>query len=98
MKPDIGKDYAALCSTHGPFTELLFGDDLQKQLKDIGDENKIGAQIQGKGGQQSNTSTYGNNRGSFKASKNFRGQHYEPWKRREQRNQSSNNNHNNKRQ
>ena len=44
MKPDIGKDYTALCSPHVPFTDWLFGDDLQKQLKDIGDENKIGAQ------------------------------------------------------
>ena len=37
MKPDIGKDYAALCSAQLPFTDRLFGDDLQKQLKDIGD-------------------------------------------------------------
>ena len=42
MKPDIGKDYASLCSPHVPFTDMLFGDDLQKQLKDIGDVNKIG--------------------------------------------------------
>ena len=30
MKPDIGKDYAALCSLHVPFTDLLFGDGLQR--------------------------------------------------------------------
>ena len=47
MKPDIGRDYASLCSPHVPFTDWLFGDDLQKQLKDIGDVNKIGAKVQG---------------------------------------------------
>ena len=35
MKPDIGRDYSALCSPLVPFTDFLFGDDLQKQLKDI---------------------------------------------------------------
>lgn len=42
MKPDIDKDYVSLCSPHVPFTDLLFGDGLQKQLKDIGDVNKKG--------------------------------------------------------
>ena len=41
----IIKDYNALCLPHVPFTVWLFGDDLQKQLKDIGDENKIGAHV-----------------------------------------------------
>ena len=47
MKPDIGRDNASLCSPHVPFTDWLFGDDLQKQLKDIRDVNKIGARVQG---------------------------------------------------
>ena len=29
MKPDIGRDYASLRSPHVPFTDWLFGDDLQ---------------------------------------------------------------------
>ena len=45
MKADIGKVYAPLCSPDVPVTDFLFGDDLQKQLKDIGDQNKIGAAI-----------------------------------------------------
>ncbi|EDO44064.1 predicted protein [Nematostella vectensis] len=45
MKPDIGSEYASLCSPLVPLTDNLFGDDLQKHLKDIGDENKIGAKI-----------------------------------------------------
>ena len=35
LKPDIGKEFSALCSSQLPFTDLLFGDDLQKHLKDI---------------------------------------------------------------
>ena len=42
MKPDIGKDYAALCTSDQPQTEWLFGDDLSKSLKEIGDVNRIG--------------------------------------------------------
>ena len=45
MKADIGKVYAPLCSSDVPVTDFLFGDDLQKHLKDIGDQNKIGATI-----------------------------------------------------
>ena len=37
LKPDIGKEYYALCSSQLPFTDLLFGD--------IGNQNKIGAKI-----------------------------------------------------
>ena len=45
LKSDIGREYSALCSSQLPFTDLLFGDDLQKHLKDIGDQNKISAKI-----------------------------------------------------
>ena len=46
MKPDIGSEFGSLCSPIVPFTDYLFGDDLQKHLKDIRDENKIGAKLQ----------------------------------------------------
>ena len=45
MKADIGKVYAPLCSSDVPVTDFLFGDDLQKHLKDIGDQDEIGATI-----------------------------------------------------
>ena len=45
LRPDIGREYSALCSSQLPFTDFLFGDDLQKHLKDIGDQNKTGAKI-----------------------------------------------------
>ena len=69
MKPDIWKDYASLCSQQIPFTDYLFGDDLQKQLKDIGDVNKIRAKVQVSRGSKRSSSAYGNintsSRGSF---------------------------------
>ena len=40
MKPDVGSEFGSLCSPMVPFTDYLFGEDLQKHLKDIGDENK----------------------------------------------------------
>ena len=36
LRPDIGKECSALYSSQLLFTDLLFGDDLQKHLKDIG--------------------------------------------------------------
>ena len=64
MKPDIGKDYASLCSQQIPVTDYLFGDDLQKQLKDKGDVSKIGAKVQASRGSQRSSSGYGNNTSS----------------------------------
>ena len=52
MKPDIRREFASLCSPLVPFTDYLFGDDLQKKLKDIGDENKVGVKVQKNGSKQ----------------------------------------------
>ena len=40
--PFLHKQYAAPCFPHGPFTEFLFGDELQAQLNNIKATNKIG--------------------------------------------------------
>ena len=89
MNPDIGKDYASLCSQQIPFTDYLFGDDLQKQLKDIGDVNKIGAKVRVSRGPQRSSSDYGNStssRGSFshnRPSQIFKGKTYRPWRHKQ---------------
>ena len=73
MRPDIGRDYASLCSPHLPFTDWLFGDDLQKELKGIGDVNKIGAKVESNRGPHRPSSGYGNNsstKGSFSHHRN----------------------------
>ena len=44
MKPDIGREFTSLGHP--------WGDDLQKQLKDIGDENKVGVKVQKNGSKQ----------------------------------------------
>lgn len=42
IRPHLHKDYAALCSSTMPETNLLFGDELQTQLSHIRASNKIG--------------------------------------------------------
>ena len=56
MKPDIGCEFASLCSSLDPFTDYLFGDDLQKQLTDV-DENKIGVKVSKNGSKQNYPNT-----------------------------------------
>ena len=56
MKPDIGCEFASLCSSLDPFTDYLFGDDLQKQLTDV-DENKIGVKVLKNGSKQNYPNT-----------------------------------------
>ena len=46
LKPDCRREYSALCSSKLLFTDLLFGDDLQKNLKDVGDQNKFNSCFQ----------------------------------------------------
>ena len=65
-----------------------FGDDLQKQLKDIGDVNKIGAKVQNHRGSQRNPSGYSSsntNRHTFsqRNPKNSKGQTFRPWRHKE---------------
>jgi len=97
MKPDIGRDYVSLCSPHVPFTDLSFGDDLQKQLKDIGDVNKIGAKVQGHRGPHRSQTGYVNNnnsKGSFphrNQSKNLKGQTFKPWRHKDSQKSNTNN-------
>ena len=90
LKPDIGRGYSALCSSQLPFTDLLFGDDLQKHLKDIGDQNKIGAKITPvhKGTRPyagKSHSGYNN----YKQPKNWKGPSQRPWKHKGQGNRDN---------
>ena len=88
LKPDIGREYSALCSSQLPFTDLLFGDDLQKHLKDIGDQNKIGAKITPA---HKGTRPYSGKSGynSYRQPKNWRGHSQRPWKHKVQGNRDN---------
>jgi len=41
MKHAISKDYAHLCAPSVPFSDKLFGDDVNKTIKEIDEENKV---------------------------------------------------------
>ena len=41
LKPDIAVAYQSVCSKSNPITTFLFGDELPKHIKDIGEVNKI---------------------------------------------------------
>ena len=41
LKPDIAQDYQSVCSKSNPVTTCLFGDEMPKQIKEIGEINKI---------------------------------------------------------
>ena len=90
LKPDIGREYSALCSSQLPFTDLLFGDDLQKHLKDIADQNKIGAKITPA---HKGTRPYAGKSHSgcnnYKQPKNWKGHSQRPWKHKGQGNRDN---------
>ncbi|XP_021368780.1 uncharacterized protein LOC110460281 [Mizuhopecten yessoensis] len=43
LRPELSTEYKALCSSDNPVTESLFGDDLEKQIKDISDAQRKNA-------------------------------------------------------
>ena len=45
LKPDIAKPYRAVCSKSQAITSYLFGDDLPKHIKEIGEVNKISRRV-----------------------------------------------------
>ncbi|XP_031561746.1 uncharacterized protein LOC116297626 [Actinia tenebrosa] len=47
LKPELGKGYKSLCAPSTPISELLFGDDLSKNVDDISKANGIATKITG---------------------------------------------------
>ena len=45
MRPTLHEDYRNLCNPDLPITSLLFGDDLQKDMKDLKETTKIGYRV-----------------------------------------------------
>lgn len=41
LKSQISKEYGHLCAQKVPFTDMLFGENVTKQIKDITDDNKV---------------------------------------------------------
>jgi hypothetical protein len=45
LKPDIAKPYQAVCSKSQAITSYIFGDELPKHIKEIGEVNKISRRV-----------------------------------------------------
>ena len=45
MRPTLHADYRNLCNLDHPVTSLLFGDDLQKEMKDLKETSMIGSKV-----------------------------------------------------
>ena len=41
LKPQISRHYSHLCAQKTPYTDMLLGDNITKQIKDITDDNKV---------------------------------------------------------
>ena len=47
LKPDIAKPYQSVCNRSNAITTCLFGDELPKHVKEIGEVNKISRKVSG---------------------------------------------------
>ena len=46
IRPDLNNQYQQICAEHVGFTDLLFGNDLPKQIQDISATNRMGQKLQ----------------------------------------------------
>ena len=49
FRQDLGDAYKHLCDHSNPVTDQLFGDDLSKQIKDLGEEKKLVSRLADRG-------------------------------------------------
>ncbi len=45
LKPAVARQYQKLCTAKTPISEFLFGDDLQQQMKNLSETNKLASEI-----------------------------------------------------
>lgn len=48
LKPEIAKPYQSVCNKSNVITTFLFGDELPKHIKEIGEVNKISKRVSGR--------------------------------------------------
>ena len=48
LKPDITRTYQSFCNKASAITTCLFGDELPKHIKEIGEVNKISRKVSGR--------------------------------------------------
>lgn len=76
IRPDLNKQYAALCNPSTPITTFLFGDDLNKEVEELTKSNKLSSKVtpkqrvepyrvsRGKGTRNSYSQSYSRGRGT----------------------------------
>ena len=78
MRPTLNAEYRNLCNPDHPVTSWLFGDDLEKEMKDVKETNKIGNQMTQRGtasyryheqSQGSSSRQYGYNKDFYKGAR-----------------------------
>ena len=48
LRPDISKPYQSVCTKSNAITSCLFGEELPKHIKEIGEVNKISRKVSGR--------------------------------------------------
>jgi len=72
IRPDLNKQYAALCNPSTPITNFLFGDDLNKEVEELTKSNKLSSRVTSKQRVEPyRTSRFKGNRTSY--SQSYRG-------------------------
>lgn len=72
LKPQISRHYSHLCAQKTPYTDMLFGDNITKQIKDITDDNKVTDKVLDHNRKWPRMSSRGK-RGSYRGRGNTRG-------------------------
>jgi hypothetical protein len=65
LKPELANEYKALCSSEIPVSDYLFGDDLEKQIREITDAKKVSRKITEKNNQGQRFSPYKRNQHGY---------------------------------
>ena len=84
IRPDLNKSYRELCSNNTPITDLLFGDDLPKVVKDINETNRMASRF-------SYNSQRGNQRGGYRNQNQSRDNGYNGYKKQQYGSKNGNN-------
>ena len=71
-EPQISRHYSNLCAQQTPYTDMLFGDNITKQIKDITDDNELTDKVLDHNRKWPRMSSRGK-RGSYRGRGNTRG-------------------------
>jgi len=92
IRADLNNQYQQICAEHVAFTDLLFGNDLPKQIQDISATNRVGQKLQSGTKANDNNqrkSHFSKNGQTHRPHPNNRGQHWQkpltPFRKRQEK-------------